>query len=407
MELRRRQNCRRQNALLRFGLGVALGIALGIAICMWLAVSGSSLFAQAASASSSPAGAASAAVKQLGSIREIHGSRLLLVTDQGEELSVQVQPGARLLRLAPGQTDLKNATTIQLSDLQVGDRALVRGTFGVDGKVLDAVSVLIMKQQDIAHRMQEEMLDWQRRGVGGLVQQVDAQSGVVTLSVAGVSRTGEAGGKALVVRATPKTSYRRYAPNSMKWEDATPAQFGEIRVGDQLRARGSRSEDGRQLEAEEMVFGSFRNIAGLITSVDAAQGTLTLGDLATKKPVTVQITADSKMRKLPAQLAERLAMRLRGDGASAADQEGSPKEGRSEASLSQMLGRLLAASLTEFQKGDAVMIVSTAASEGRLPQAIIVLGGAEPILRANPSGRSAEGLLTPWSLASAPSGEQP
>ena len=122
---------------------VLFHVVLGI----WFAVAAGQLFAQAAppaSAHSSPAGAPAATVKQLGSIREISGSRLLLVTDQGEAFRVEVQPGARLLRLAPGQTDLKNATTIQLSDLQVGDRALVRGTLEPDGKSLEAASVLVM-----------------------------------------------------------------------------------------------------------------------------------------------------------------------------------------------------------------------------------------------------------------------
>ena len=391
-------------------------LVLGI----WLAVAAGTLFAQAApsaSAHSSPAGAASAAVKQLGSIREISGSRLLLVTDQGEEFRVQVQSGARLLRLAPGQSDLKTATTIQLSDLQVGDRALVRGTLEADGKGLEAASVLVMKQQDIAHRQREEMQDWQHRGVGGLVQQVDAQSGTVTISVARPARMNEARDNTIVVRSTPKTAYRRYAPDSIKWEEAAPSQFGEIRVGDQLRVRGNLSEDGRQLEAEEMVFGSFRNIAGPIASMDAAQATLTVDDLQTKKPVTVQIDADSKIRELPPQMAQGLAMRLRSEG-QAPEQSGAPASGTTSGGtisptrtrggdLNQALSRLPAATLAQLQKGEAVMIVSTAGSAGQLPHAIIVLGGAEPILRANPSGRSTEGLLTPWSLGAAPGGEQP
>ena len=72
----------------------------------WLVLASSLLLAQAApsaSSSPSPPGTAAVAVKQLGSIREIHGSRLLLVTDQGEEFWVEVQPGARFLRLPPGK----------------------------------------------------------------------------------------------------------------------------------------------------------------------------------------------------------------------------------------------------------------------------------------------------------------
>src|ERR1700692_2279181 len=151
----------------------------------WLAGGGPWLSGQAgtppsaATASTTPGGPATAVavLKQLGSIRSIEGSRLSLSTDQGGELVVKVQPGARLLRLAPGQTDLKSAVAIQPGDLQVGDRVLVRGKMDADGASLDAASVLVMKQEDIAQRKQQELGDWQRRSVGGLVQQVDPKAG--------------------------------------------------------------------------------------------------------------------------------------------------------------------------------------------------------------------------------------
>ena len=46
-----------------------------------------------------------------------------------------------------------------------------------DGATVDASAVIVMKQQDIAQRKQQELIDWQRRGVGGLVKQVDIQGG--------------------------------------------------------------------------------------------------------------------------------------------------------------------------------------------------------------------------------------
>ena len=59
----------------------------------------------------------------------------------------------------------------------------------------------------------------------------------------------------------------------------------EIQPGDQLRARGDRSADGSELTAEEIVTGAFRNVAGLVNSVDASAGTITVQDLLSKKPV--------------------------------------------------------------------------------------------------------------------------
>ena len=285
-------------------------------LALALTVACTALFAQAGA----PASPASNVVKQLGSIRTLSGSVLSLATDQGPEVTVKVQPGARVLRLAPGQIDLKGASVLQLGDLQVGDRVLVRGKMDDDGVSVDASAVIVMKQQDIAQRKQQEMQDWQRRGVGGLVKAVDVQAGTISISVSGAG-----GSKTVVLTTTPKTIYKRYAPDSVKWEDATTARLDDIHVGDQLRARGDKNQDGTQLAAEEIVAGTFRNIAGLVTAVDSAQGTLTVEDLATKKPVTVRITADSQMKELPAQLAQGLAMRLKGGAAAGLTANAAPE----------------------------------------------------------------------------------
>jgi hypothetical protein len=342
-------------------------------------------------------------VKQLGSIQKIDGSQLSLVTDQGSVVQISVQIGARLLRFAPGQTDVKTATPIQITDLQVGDRVLVRGKLADNGTTLNASAIAVMKQQDIAQLNQQELVDWQRRSIGGLVKQVDPSTGVITLTVAG---------KPVVVNTTPKTTCKRYAPDSVKWEDATAAKLEDIHPGDQLRAKGNKNDDGTQLTAEEIVAGTFRNISGLVTAVDTAQGTLIVQDLATKKPVSVKITADSQMKKLPTQLAYGLAMRLKGTATSAGSptttSAGAPTDGARprNGDLNQLLARLPAATLEELKKGDAVMILSTEVSAAQPPVAITLLGGVEPLLTASPTGTGAQSFLTPWSLASAPGGDQ-
>jgi hypothetical protein len=55
-----------------------------------------------------------------------------------------------------------------------------------------------------------------------------------------------------------------------------------VQVGDQLRARGSRSADGASFDAAEVVSGTFRNIAGTISSIDAAAEHFDLQDLGSK-----------------------------------------------------------------------------------------------------------------------------
>jgi hypothetical protein len=65
-----------------------------------------------------------------------------------------------------------------------------------------------------------------------------------------------------------------------------------------------------------------------------------------------------------------------------------------------MLLRLPAVTIADFQKGDAVILVSTQGNDAEVT-AITLVGGVEPILTAAPAGGQAM-VLSPWSLSGAP-----
>jgi len=374
-----------------------------------------------------PAAPAPKSPPALGTIKTISGNTLTLTTDAGTEIKVVVSADARLLRVPPGSKDLKEAAPLQLADLQAGDRILVRGKPGDDPNSMVASSVVAMKKTDIAEKQAHEREDWQRHGIGGLVRSIDASSGVITIGT-----TTATGNKDVAIHASSTTILRRYAPGSVKFDDAKPSTLAEIKTGDQIRARGTRNADGSEFTAEEIVSGAFRNIAGMILSIDAGGGSFTVSDLATKKNVEVKLLADSQLRKLPQPMAQRIAMRLKGAAADASGTGDAAKPGAAPSApsiapapqgqpgmgaganggygsgvsgsgrqgggdLQQMLSRLPANTLADFQKGDAVMIVATADHDASKTTAITVLGGVEPILQASPQGQAAS-ILSPWSL---------
>ena len=360
---------------------------------------------------------APSAARPVGTIKSISGNNIILTTDAGSEVTIQVQDGARLLRVEPGQKDLKEAVTMQLQDLVPGDRILVRGQLAADGKTVLATSVIAMKKADIAEKQAREREDWQRHGTAGLVSSVDAAANSIVISLPSVGEK-----KAVTIHLTKDTILRRYSPDSIKFDDAKPAPLDQIKPGDQLRARGTRSADGNELTAVEVVSGTFRNLSGRISAIDAAASSITLQDLATKKSVTVKITADSQVRKLPPPMAQRIAVRLKGSAteASAAGGPGNSAQGMRPGAaggaggqgrngsgggdLQQAISRVPAATLADFQKGDAVMIVATEGGPNGLPSVITLLGGVEPILEASPNS-SAATILSPWSLGGEPSAE--
>lgn len=370
-----------------------------------------------------------APARAVGTIKSISGNTIVLTSDAGSDVSIVVQEAAKLVQIAPGQKDLKDAAPIGLSDLLPGDRILARGQLGDDGKTVLASSVIAMKKADIAGKRAQEREEWQRHGIAGLVSSTNPSANTIMVTLPGLGDK-----KTVTIHVSKDTILRRYAPDSVKFDDAKPAPLQEIKPGDQLRARGTRSADGTELAAAEVVSGTFRNISGLIASMDAASSTITLQDLATKKTVTVKITADSQLRKLPAPMAQRIAARLKGVPADAApgapgtaagasastNPNGTPAPraagappggagpgggagrngGVGAGDLQQVINRMPAVTLAELQKGDAVMMVATEGGPGSVPSAIILLSGVELILEASPS--SASTILSPWSLAAAP-----
>jgi hypothetical protein len=381
--------------------------------------------------------------KQVGAIKSIEGNVVTITTDSGATATVNVQPATKIVRVEPGQTDLKSAAPMDFKDLQIGDRVFVRWKASDTAQPVNAIGIIAMKRADVDAKQQHERDDWQKRSVGGPVTAVDPTVKTISISVTAIG-----GKKSVAVNTTPKTVFRRYAPDSVKFDDAKPSSLDQVKPGDQLRALGTRSADGSTVDAEEIVTGSFRNIAGTINSIDAAANSITVMDLITKKPVVVKVSDQTQLRRLAPEVAQRIAFRLKGaaGGATQANSSspspgsatppgsapsGSPSSGQNAqqgdtqrgggqrsgagasgaggangragggpADLQQILNRMPAASLSDFHKGDAVMAVSTEGTNSSGVTAITLVGGVETILEAAATSGSQMMTLSPWSLGS-------
>ncbi|MFZ2082978.1 MAG: hypothetical protein WAU92_00695, partial [Candidatus Sulfotelmatobacter sp.] len=140
-------------------------------------------YASPSSQATQEAAAPGAVSRRIGVVKAINGTAITLTPDSGPDVNVTVQPATRIVRIAPGEKNPKNVTPIQLQDVQVGDRILVAGKASDDNLSLVASSVVVMKRSDLDARHQQDLLDWQKRGVGGLAKAVDAATGTVTISV--------------------------------------------------------------------------------------------------------------------------------------------------------------------------------------------------------------------------------
>jgi hypothetical protein len=381
-----------------------------------------------------------AIARSVGAIKAINGSAIILAPATGPEVTVNVQPSARILRIASGEKDLKNATPLQLQELQVGDTIRARGQASDDGKSIAALEIIVITSSAVQAVGEQIRQDWQKRGIGGIVAAVDDAAGTVTISISSFG-----GKKTVVVHASKSTLIHRYAPDSFKSEDAKLSTLKDVHVDDQLRARGDRSADGSELTAEEIYAGSFPNVEGLIKTIDASTGTISVQDVLSKKTVQLKITADSQLHKIPAEMAQRFANRVKAalppgipgapmnssGGAAPTGQEsggrpaasGAPPGGTASSGgmpnggvpggnraggggfdFQRLLDQTPAVALADLHKGDAIVVLATEGTPTGGSTVIKLFSGVEPILQAAPSGSQAM-MLAPWSLGGAPGGD--
>jgi len=104
------------------------------------------------------------------------------------------------------------------------------------------------------------------------VQSLNPQTKEITISVPNSPPTAGSPTHPVVLSLAPDAPLLRYAPDSVKFSDAKPSPFEDIKSGDQIRALGARSEDGSKFTAEKVVSGTFRNLGATVETVDAAQG---------------------------------------------------------------------------------------------------------------------------------------
>ena len=352
------------------------------------------VWAATALAQGSGTSSTSQSLRPIGVVTKLQAGSFILHTDAGPDLLITLSDGVSFLRVPPGATNLNTATKITVSDLNSGDRVLVRGRVSEDQKSIVATSVIVMTKSDLASAREAERLDWQRRGIGGTVQAVNPATREMTVLAPTAPPTPGNPTPPVTVAVGAKSVLLRYAPDSVKFGDAKPSTFEQIKVGDQVRALGTKSDDGGRFTAEKVVSGTFRNLGVNVVSVDVQSGAITVKDLASGLPVLVRTNADSRLLRLPPTLAHTLATlnSPRTPGGKIGSEPGGER-----LDVEQMLERAPALDLGELKPGDPLIVVSTEGAKPSEVMAIDVLAGVEPVLAARPKGGN-QVVVGAWNL---------
>ena len=365
-----------------------------------------------------------AAKHAIGEVKSIDAAakQITIQTEAGSTVTVSVSEKTTYKKLAPGEKTLTNATDVTFADVAEGDRIMARGTVAEDRKSVPALQVIVMTKGDLTKKHEAERLEWRRRGILGVITALKPDTKEITIS----HRT-MAGTQAVVLPVSDKTEMHRYAPDSIKFGDAKPSTFAELKVGDQLRALGDRTEDPGRFNPQKIVTGSFRTVGGVVTAVDPATGEVKINELEKKTPLTIVIKQDAVLRRFPP-ASEMGAMMggLRGGagGPGAGGQQGqgggqapqSGGQGQAGArpqgggqggpggggpgargggfNINDMLERLPTISLADVKVGDTIIVSSTQGVDPTRLTAISLVSGADTLL-AMLAPRPQPGQATP------------
>jgi hypothetical protein len=321
---------------------------------------------------------------------------------------------------AAAKPDFKTAVAGALTEIAAGDKLTVSSLYSSDLKTLNARTVYYITKSDLAAKNAKESEEWRRRGIAGKVTAVNAQTGQITIEVRGL-----VGSSSVVLTPKESATFLRYAPNSIKYDEAIVSTLADVKPGDMLRALGDKASDGTSFAAERVIAGAFQTIAGTVKSVDPAKNEILIKNLQTDKDMTISVSDFTVLKRFPEEMAQRLAggpgggpgavrppgMRP-GGGQGGGRPEGQPGGaqpgpgrvtvmgggggGGQAGGIDDMIERFPNITAADLKAGDMIAFSSTKSTNTEHAVAIKVLAGVEPFIRMaqaqNGGGRGRGGL---------------
>ena len=310
--------------------------------------------------------------------------QVIVNTAAGNIVTVTLSDRTVFMRIPPGEKTRDKFIKIAPTDFGVGDSVFARGRMTEDRKSMPALEFYVMSKGDIAEKREREKNEWRTRGIAGTISALNAETKEITVD----ARTAE-GPKPIVVASSADTVFRRYAPDSVRFSDAKPSSFSELKVGDQVRALGTKSADGAKFTPEEIVTGAFQTISGSITEVDAEKKEIKIKDLQSQQVVTIVVSKDSSMRRVTPEMIAALQPPK--------EKTASPPPPKGNGDLQEMFDQLPAVAFPDLKPGESIIISSTKGADPARVTAIAIVSGVAPLLQ-NQAGRASAVSLGAMSL---------
>lgn len=307
--------------------------------------------------------------------------QLTVRTKAGNVLVVKLDEQTTYQRMPVGETALDKAIKISLTDITLGDQIYARGLVADDHRSIPAKSVVVLSKTDIAQKQERERAEWQRRGISGTIAAINPATKEVTVQV----RLREGSRPLIVDAVSERVQFLRYAPDSVKFSDAKPSSFAELKVGDQIRALGERSADSTRFLPEKVMSGSFRTVGGAITAINPQTNEIKITDIQTHQPLTIRIGQDSLLRRITPEVTALFTRMIK---ASAAGSSGgqTPQSvgnktdaGADGDGVEALMANMPVISLGELKSGAMVLVASTVGTDPTSVKAVMLISGVEPL----------------------------
>ncbi len=361
-------------------------------------------------------------VSLIGTVEKVDasGKVLSIKPDKTDAITVKFDDKTQFLRLPAGVTDAKQATRATSEEVSVGDRVIARMRAGEEGQ--PAVFLYFEKKTELAQRKEKTVEEWKQSGISGLATSVDPAAKKIVMSL-----RGSVPPKDLTLDLSGNIDVTRFSADTGKNEISTIAA---IHPGDQVTVIGQKNADGTEIKVEAITSGFYKTLPVQITSINAAAGQILATDIATKKPITITVNAQTSLKKLDDATAQQLARRLNptfqggrgrrgggGDAGGAASGGGNFAggdapggfqgrggfEGRGgrgagrPLDLGKIIDQQPSIMLADLKAGEPIVVAGAATDDLSKLQALKLISGVEPILRAAPQN-GPDPLAGNWSL---------
>ena len=234
----------------------------------------------------------------IGSVLKINqdNREISVKTAEGQTVNIKVTEKATFARIKPTDKTLEKATQITIRDIIPNSRILARGEMSKDTNEFAAQMIVVVAEDNAAPTNSD------RTNIQGVVSRIDIAKKEITIKgfIASTPR------EITINASSTNINFRRYAANSIKFNDSLPSGFENIKVGDQLKGTGKLSIEGLSFSPETIISGTFRTIGGSILSIDLSDKVITVSDMQSRQPIKIKIDPEINLKKLTTEKSKEL-----------------------------------------------------------------------------------------------------